>query len=488
MVKATALNDVYISVETDDDSTRKELYDYFTFEPPDAVHMRRNSRYKGWDGRIRLMKSNGRLYRGLLHQLQVFCDDRDYEFINDVPAAIPIDVDTITTNPPLRDYQEHGVRIALRDHRALLVSPTASGKSLIIHTIQDLLGVPILVIVPTKMLVSQMHDDFIDYGMDPTDIQTIIGGKDKIARKRVVISTWHSIYTQPSDYFNTFGAIFVDEVHLAKAKSLTGIMEAATAVPFRFGFTGTLGELKVHHLILEGLFGRTHTLTDTATLIERKQVAAVNIKMCVLDYAPAIKDQYRRASYQDEIDFIVGHEARNLFITQLVRKLKGNTIILCQFVEKHGAILRDMFQTSGDTRPVYYIDGQVKATERDTIRKGMESDDGAILIATYGTTQLGVSIKKLHNLILAHPAKGSIRVLQSIGRVLRLHNSKSTATVYDLVDDLRVAKWRNHTFNHAAKRSEYYADQQFPTQMVTFNLERLTNVYSSFQRHKVQLL
>ena len=468
------VNETHIGVTSEDVSILKEIDDFFQFDVPGSIHMKRQSRFKGWDGRIHLFK-RGKLYRGLLPRLLSFCDDNSYTVDNTVPQPVPIQVQGFNTNPPLYDYQEAAVTHGLTTHRAIIKSPTSSGKSLTIHTLITTLHTRTLIIVPTIGLVAQMRKDLLEYGSTEADIQMLKGGEDKTVHKPIAITTWQNVFRLTPDYFNQFGCIVVDEVHLAKSKSLTHIMEMAFKVPFRFGLTGTLNDCEVHQLVLEGLFGSVFTCTNTATLIQQERVTPLNIKMCVLHYPEQVTQQLRRTPYQEEIDFLVAHQARNIFIAELVKKLKGNTLVLFQLVQRHGKVLYDLV-SENTSKTIHYIDGNVDADTREAIQYEMEQTSNVILLASYGTTQLGISIKNLHNLVFAHPAKGSIRVLQSIGRVLRKHTSKSSATLYDLVDDLRIGKWTNHTFNHGKLRSEYYAREGFPAQLTEFNLERLSHL------------
>ena len=472
------VNDVWVRIDCDD-AISHELSDYFCFDVPGAHWM--PAAKKGWDRKIRLFKLRTHtLYRGLIPRLLEFAAQRDYMVNNQVPGPNPLwpgsfmddELATMQLPFPLRDYQYAALRAMLNQERGIVLSPTGSGKSYVVYLLAMLLSdAKILIVVPTLGLVQQMVGDFASYGYTE-NIHTIQGGTAKATRTRVTVSTWQSIYELPASYFDQFGCVIVDEVHLAKSKSIAGVMEKCVSVPFRFGFTGTLDNMQCHRLILEGLFGTVTRVATTNELVKAKHLTPPRVIVCVLEYPEAVRKQLRRCEYVEEIDFLVGSGPRNKFLALLCREQKFNTLLLFQLVAKHGAALyARVKQTLDKYRPVWYIDGNTPAGEREAIRREMSGDTDAVLLASYGTTQLGVNIPNLRCLILAHPSKSLIRVLQSIGRILRLHEGKTNATIYDIVDDLRIGKYVNHTFKHAEARMAYYAAEKFPVTLKKIPLE-----------------
>ena len=142
-----------------------------------------------------------------------------------------------------------------------------------------------LVIVPTTSLVEQLYKDFYEYGFDvDNEVHRIYSGKDKVTDKRIIISTWQSIYRLKFDWFEQFGAVFGDEVHLFKAKSLTGVMNKCKNAEYRFGGTGTLDGTETNKLVLEGLFGLTHKVIATRDLQVRGTLAGLDINVLLLRY------------------------------------------------------------------------------------------------------------------------------------------------------------------------------------------------------------
>ena len=145
-----------------------------------------------------------------------------------------------------------------------------------------------------------------------------------------------SLYKLPKEYFKQFGCVFGDEAHLFKSKSLTEIMTKLIDCKYRIGLTGTLDGAHTHKLVLEGLFGAVNKVTTTKKLMDKKQLSNLAVRCLILKHSDANCKMVSNGKYQDEIDYLVSSKSRNNFIRNLALKIKGNTLILFQLVEKHG--------------------------------------------------------------------------------------------------------------------------------------------------------
>jgi superfamily II DNA or RNA helicase len=278
-----------------------------------------------------------------------------------------------------------------------------------------------------------------------------------------IISTWQSIYKNSPEYFEQFDFVLGDEAHLFKAKSLTTIMTGLVNAAYRIGCTGTLDGTNTHKLVLEGLFGHVYKATTTKELMDNKYLAAFKIKCLILKYPEEICKLARKESweYKTEIDYIVSNPHRNRFIKNLALSLNGNSLILFQFVEKHGRVLFDLINDEKGKRKVFFVFGGTDVEIRESIREITEKEKDAIIIASYGTFSTGINIKNLHNVVFASPSKSRIRNLQSIGRGLRIGDNKDEATLYDISDDLRIGKYTNFTLKHFIERVKIYEEEKF---------------------------
>ena len=463
-----------------------ELADQFTFEVPGAKFSPAYKK-KFWDGKIRLFNINTKeIYVGLLDRVVQFCKDHGYtyEFIESKYYGLPFEVNegiskegvkdyitSISKYKP-RDYQIDGVYDALRHNRKLLISPTASGKSLMIYSIVRYFvetGKNTLIVVPTTSLVEQMYKDFADYGWDVGSFcHKIYAGKERETNSQVIITTWQSIYKLPRKYFERFSVVVGDEAHQFKSKSLISIMTKLSDAKYRYGFTGTLDGTQTHKWVLEGLFGPSYKIIKTDELMKKGHLAKLDINVLLLKHPPQ-----KFEVFEDEVKYIIGHERRNNFIKNLALDLKGNTLILYARVEGHGEPLYNLINNNNviENRRVFFIHGGVDTEEREEVREITERENNAIIVASYGTFSTGINIKNLHNVIFASPSKSRIRNLQSIGRVLRKGNKKTSATLYDIADDISYKSRKNYTLNHLIERIKVYNEENFNYDIVNIPLK-----------------
>lgn len=475
----------------------KELSEYFTFFVP-GHQFSPAFRNKIWDGKIRLVNiHNKSIYLGLLNYIENFCDERGYTIEYDQTRpdlqdeyssyhcdkfAKSLNLHSLGKPIGIREHQVKAFVNAMQNRRILLLSPTASGKSLIIYLLfrqlldyQNLKG---LIIVPTTSLVEQLFSDFIDYSSETEfkvsdNVHRIYQGKDKQTDKKLTISTWQSIYKLPSEYFEQFDYVIGDEAHLFKATSLVHILTSCINTKYRIGLTGTLDGTKTHKLVLEGLFGPVEKVTTTKELIDKGQLADFDIKCLVLKHPDEICELMKKSEYKKELEYLILNEERNKFIKNLAVSLKKNTLILYQMVDKQGKILYNMIKNTEKmgNRKVFFVYGGTETSDRENIRKIMEEENDAIVIASFGTFSTGINIRNLHNIIYASPSKSRIRNLQSIGRGLRKGSGKDKATLYDISDDLRCKSYMNHTLKHFVERTKIYTEEKFPFKIYKIELK-----------------
>ena len=486
-------NNVYLTVQSDP-SIAQELVDHFSFDAPGAK-FHPLFRNKIWDGKIRLFSMfTKELYVGLKTYLEHFAEVNQYtidyseyieqsdsitiellkEFINELNLSLP-------GGESIRDYQLDAVYRAITDGRRLLLSPTGSGKSLIIYCLlrwNERLGRRQIILVPTTSLVEQMYTDFQSYSQNngwkvSENCSRIYAGHSKENLLPIVISTWQSVYELPKKFFENYQVVYGDEAHTFKAKSLTGIMHKMVNTPYRIGTTGTLDGTKTHRLVLEGLFGSVYKVTSTKQLMDNDQLAELRIFGLILQYTDDVKKACKNNKYPDEMDFLCGYEPRNKFIRNLALKQTGNSLVLFQYVEKHGQILFDMIKAKAGDRKVFFVFGGTETADREDIRRITELENDAIIVASYGTFSTGINIRNLHNIIFASPTKSKIRNLQSVGRGLRKGDAKTSCNLYDIGDDLTWKARKNYTLLHMIERIKTYNDEHFEYQLIKVPLNVL---------------
>jgi superfamily II DNA or RNA helicase len=484
-VKIHKKNEVYIKLECEP-HILYELQQYFTFEVPGSKFMPQ-MRNKNWDGMIRLLSVHtGEIYVGLLDKVieKLKLYDYTYEFVENKFCGLPFEVNeeisskeavkdymnSICTFSP-RDYQIEGVYDALRYNRKLLISPTASGKSLMIYSLVRYYVhkmKKILLVVPTTSLVEQMVGDFREYGWDSDSYcHKIYSGRERTNEYPVTVTTWQSIYKLDKTFFNEFDVVIGDEAHLFKSKSLISIMTKLHNCKYRFGFTGTLDGTQTHKWVLEGLFGPSYKVTRTKELMDKGHISSLDICCLTLKHNPQ-----KFNTFEDEVQFIIGNEKRNNFIKNLVIDLSGNTLVLFSRIETHGQPLFELINSSVESgRKVFFVHGGVDTAEREQVREITEREHNAIIVASYGVFSTGINIRNLHNVVFASPSKSRIRNLQSIGRVLRKGKDKTKAVLYDIADDCTYNSRKNYTLNHFIERIKIYNEEDFNYKIVPINLK-----------------
>ena len=487
------MTDIIISKKNEIDLTLKcdshilyELQEDFSFDV-EGASFSPAYRKKYWDGKIRLVSVSGSTMPcGLVYRLAKWCDKHNYkwEFEDNKYYGLPYENDprifqegvelfmNKISNVKPREYQIDTVYHALKEYRKTIISPTGSGKSLMIYSIARYLksiDKRVLIVVPTKSLVEQMYKDFKDYGWAAEEnCHRIYQGHSLDTDKPVTISTFQSIYGLQKGWYRQFDGVIGDECHNFKAKVLQGIMKKLPDAKWRFGFSGTLDGKNVNQLILEGHFGPVFRTTSSSDLMEKGFLAKLNVNIHILKHPHQTFN-----TYNDEIEYLGECDLRNDYICELTNKLKGNVLVLFTRVEGHGIPLHEKMQSITD-RPTHIIHGGTDVHQRERVREIAETSDNNIIIGSYGTMSTGVNIKNLHHVVFASPSKSRVRVLQSIGRGLRKGKGKDACMLYDIADDFRKNKGRpNFTLNHLTERIKFYIDEDFSYQMEEVVLQDL---------------
>lgn len=484
------INETWLGLKASSVSIIHELSDELTFMVPGAQFS--PAFKKGfWDGKIRLVKKN-RVYKGLLSYIKNFCEERGYEcdsseidLSNNFPDS-DITEFLNNLNPSNEkgekivpyDYQLDGFNLAVNNKRKTILSATASGKSLIIYMImrfylENLEG-NFLLIVPNVSLVEQMFNDFKEYSqLNGFDVEKhcckVYSGKDKNTGKRITISTWQSLFKMPKEYLEQFTLMVGDECHTQKSKETSGLIENLVNCSHRYGFTGTLDNEKIHELVIYGLFGDIVRISKTSELIQEGKLSDMMINCITFSYTEEECRLVCKNDWEHEVQFINSHEKRTEFIVNLAHSLSGNCLIVFSRVEKHGKIIFEKLQEASN-KNVYFISGKVKAAERESIRQAVENSENNIIVATSQIFAQGINIKSLQHIIFAHPSKARIRLIQSIGRVLRKSERKSISYVHDLSDNLCSKNKKNYSYKHYKERLKMYIEEEFPYRMFEHKL------------------
>ena len=376
-------------------------------------------------------------------------------------------------------YQVNAVFESLTNKRRILNLPTSAGKSLIQAMLTKYMientNKSVLILVPTVNLCTQMKDDLIDYRLFKDSEIGLLKSGSKLSNQRVVVSTWQSAIKKPADWFDQFGMLLCDEMHLAIGKSISTIIKKLKYCEYKIGLSGSLRDGKANLMQYVGLFGGIYNPVTTAQLMEEGQVTKLKINSLFLKYPEKVSSAMTNADYPTEIKFITSLQKRTDWVANLAMKISArneNSFIMFKHLE-HGKKIHDALKAKGHTQ-AYYVAGDVTPEERNKFKKMAEEDSGIVIIASYGVFSTGISVKNLHHVIFAHPVKSKIIVLQTVGRVLRKHKSKAIATIWDLIDDMSISvekngiksrKNVNYALKHGIERLERYGIENFDYSM-----------------------
>lgn len=477
------INETHISV-FGEPGIEMEISSNYTFSIPNA-HFVRNSKkksYKNWDGKIRIYNRKTKLFpKGLLDELIYFLDSLGYSYQNNIPEEPFLENpekllnDFIENNNlpfPYHDYQKKSIEIALRERRGIHICGTGGGKSYIIYTIARIIPGRVLIIVPTVSLVHQLTSDFQKYSENNDfdtniDVHTVFAGQEKFKGTKLTISTWQSLQNQDEDYFKNFDTLMVDECHTATGKELTSMIEKSYLIKNRYGFSGTLQKWKCNKLQLYGLLGKINIIKTAKELIDDGYLAPLEIKCIVLKYSEEVrKKRIKEAwNYETELEYISGRMKRIDLIAKLATRNTKKCLITFRRIKLQGDVLYKRIMELNPNKPVYYITGKMEGTDREEIRKKVEEDSNCIIIATESIFSTGINIKSLDVLIFASPSKSFIRIIQSIGRILRKSDTTEVAEVYDIVDDISWKSNRNYALESYIERSEIYMKEKHKFQI-----------------------
>lgn len=357
-------------------------------------------KFGSWDGTISLynLKTN-EFYVGLIPDLFKWAKEVGYKvsfieeekylfkpFVKFDPEFFTKTLPTMAKFPP-KDYQIKYIEGALKWNKLLILSPTGSGKSFTIYCIIRYIllhtDFKILINVPSISLVEQLFSDFKDYTIDgwnvDEDVTKVYSKAEENPNARIVISTWQSCASKPDSYYQQFDAYICDEAHGASAKVISGIIDKLAHAKIRFGLTGTLDGTDLHELEMIGRFGRLFRVVTTADLMESGDLAELKVNFLKIKYplAECKLISKKATEYQEEIAYILDHEERNKLLIKLAMNQKKNTLMLFNFVDRHGKkLLGDMnMQADKYLKKVFFIYQKVAGDERESIRKTLDGAD-----------------------------------------------------------------------------------------------------------------
>ena len=475
-------DEVNIKIEGLSVDIRRKLANALKFEVPYAKHM---PQYKlgRWDGKVAFFGIGG---SGYVNHLDVVCDilqknSVEIVDIDDRRQPIKLEFNHVTEtywkdqgvcwpegHPAegediiLRDYQVEAINNFLDHPQSLQQIATGAGKTITTATLSHITE-PYgrsLVIVPNKSLVEQTEEDYINCGLD---VGVYFGDRKNLGKTHT-ICTWQSLnildkkhkdgsaVLSLAEFLEGVSTIIVDEVHMAKAEVLKNLLTRNLRnAPIRWGLTGTVPREKFEFESIHASLGPVIGSISAKSLQDKGVLSKCHVNVCQLI------DTVAHSDYQSELKYLTTNEARLAYIAKMMNKVSqgGNTLILVDRISA-GQMLAE--QIPGAT----FVSGAVKVKDRketyDTIREGTNE----VIIATYGVAAVGLNIPRIFNLVLLEPGKSFVRVIQSIGRGVRIAKDKDFVQIWDLTSTCKFAK------RHLTQRKKFYKEAEYP-----FTIEKI---------------
>ena len=497
IIELKKIDEVYLLVSCDK-SQEMELKEHFSRYAP---NYRYHPKYvaKIWSGKIYFFGRDHLLPIGLLREFLLFCNKFSYQCkfnfdVNELKEEVSnfvIDefIAGLKQHYPskfeLMTHQYEAFKSCVRKKRGVSQIVTGGGKSFLMYNLIQYLRLQkrkILLLVPSVSLVEQMYSDFQSYGWSDISsrVTKLYSGQKPDFTKDLLISTWQSVYKFDVNFFEKYDSLLVDETHNLRGASLTDIAKKCKNCDYRLGFTGTLPTEPSELMTINGYLGDVIAVTKASELIDKGVLSQIKIMNVLMDYPDDIKLKNKNRSYNEELETIYNFPDRNKIIKNILdSKQNDNTLILCHLIDHLKQIEKYLVEHLDMSKyKLYIIYGEISAEEREKIRIKMDQESGVILLSSYGTMSTGVSIKKIHNIIFASSYRSKIKVLQSIGRGLRTHESKDKMILWDMVDCL-VCKTRtgafikNHVYKHWEERLKYYKENGFEYKNATVKLNNL---------------
>jgi superfamily II DNA or RNA helicase len=478
--KIIITDEVNVKIQGLELDARRALMKKFEVEKPGARYLP-SVRLGRWNGKISYFSLGGATHINLLDQIIPIIDNFNYDIeLEDLRTykttfqfeQIKEDTFANKTWPKghvkegesimFRDYQVEIVNTFLANPQSLQEAATGAGKTLVTAALSlsvEQYGRSI-VIVPNKSLVVQTEEDYVNLGLDVG----VYFGDRKELNKTHTICTWQSLNnllkaTQEgtvdftiNDFIEGVVCVIVDEVHQAKAEVLKDLLTGVLSrVPIRWGLTGTIPKADFDKLSLLVSLGPVVGKLSASELQEQGVLAQCHVNIVQLKDGKEYKD------YQSELKFLTTDQLRLDTIAKLIDKIKdtGNTLVLVDRISA-GKELVERLPNS------VFVSGEMKLTERKEEYDEIRTSEGRILVCTYGVAAVGINVPRLFNIVMLEPGKSFVRVIQSIGRGLRMAEDKDHVAVWDITSDCKFSK------RHLTQRKAFYKEASYP-----FSIEKL---------------
>jgi len=454
------------------------IREHFSVKNEAAHFQRRMGRFV--PSRTYIITNNGKVDIGLLEEIIEFCMQKQIavSWSEKVKEILYPSLSKTYTYPyelklKLRNYQQEIVDKCITNGRGTVVLATAGGKTLTMAGLLEYYyknfsrNFKCLIIVPDLGLVNQTKGDFKDYKTSFTTSKWT--GKDELnLSSNVIVANLGILQSSKQDisWIEHIDLLIIDEVHKLRRGNKVNKILCKVKTSNRFGFTGTLPPDNLDKWNIFGKIGPQLFEKMAHELRDEKYVTPARVHVLEINYSTPTNQIYQgnnsNAFYLQENEFIRGNTYRNNLISKLCNKLDNNALILVDYIE-HGELLTAALQEVCKKKKVYFIQGSVDTDERKKIQNYIEKKKNIVVVAISKIFSTGINIKNLHYIVFAGGGKAKIKIVQSIGRGLRLHTNKKELIIFDIADNLRYGQ------RHVEERLTLYDNEDIKYNFTTYN-------------------
>ena len=483
----TLLNEVQVKIENIEPKVRAKMIKACEYYVPYARHTPAGKLGR-WDGKISFMNMGGSTYFHLLDKIIPIIDEHKYEIdlVDNRKYQQDFVFDEIDDNffsyvkfpkghfkedEPviLRPHQVTSINAYLKNRHATEVISTGGGKTLITAALSKCVEKygRSIIIVPSKDLVTQTEADYLLVGLD---VGVYFGERKELNHKHT-ICTWQSLVAlwrrEKNDKLNITDVdveeftrdvvcVMCDEAHTIKGPELKQFlgMGAMADIPLRWGMTGTIPKDEIEELQIRCNIGEVVHKVKASELQDLGVLSKCNI------HIHQLVNRLKFGAYADEMKWLVTNPERVKYIANTIEAISntGNTLVLVNNIET-GELIRDYLGLPKEM----FISGSTVKNKRKEQYDSIDGSTNKILVATYGVCSTGISINRIFNVVLVEAGKSFVKVIQSIGRGLRLAKDKDSVEIYD------ICGTNKYSAKHMRERIKYYTEAEYPHEITKIN-------------------
>ena len=332
--------------------------------------------------------------------------------------------------------QMDAVDAMFEQEQGLIVRPPGTGKTQIALYFAAKCKTRTIVITHTEDILQQWLD-YAAKALPGAEIGVVRGKTVEVGH--ITIATIQTLqrFKRREKFWQQFGCVIVDEAHHVAAPSWEAILNVIPA-RYRFGFTASPTRADSMHPAMRHIIG---------PVIHRQKFTSP-VKLTVKPVRTNFKTMYRGSwDWTKMVTRLVQDDERNTLIARKVDAEieKGNSVLVLSRRIEHLERVAGIMRSDSEI-----LTGSRSRKDRRDILDDFRAGNVRCVLATQLADE-ALDVPRLNRVFLVHPGKHEGRIIQQVGRAIRMHPEKQDAVIFDFVDHkMRVLRrqWskRKHTY------------------------------------------